>query len=143
LNYLEMNLIRLLLEYPEKSVQIENAGIFGYFTEARLRSLGAKIVESYKLLGYIDINVLLSAEEDKALRNSLYELRINEPATDDNVVERNFADNIRGIKRKWYKEQHRQLKSKLLQAQEKGDAELLQKYLYEKQALMVQEKELL
>lgn len=142
LSYLEMNLIRLVLEYPEKIISVENSGIFDFFLEERLKSLGEKIVESYKLLGYIDINVILSADEDKALRNNLYELRINEPATDDDIVERNFADNIRGIKRKWYKEKHRQLKSKIVKAQENGDAGLLEKYLYEKQSLMVQEKEL-
>jgi len=58
------------------------------------------------------------------------------------MVERNFADNIRGIMKKWYKEQHRQLKLKLASAQEKGNAELLQKYVYEKQSLMAKEKEL-
>jgi len=142
LNPLEINLIRLLLEYPQKAIQIEDEKILDYFLQPELKKLGEKIVQDYKLLGYIDINVILSADEDKALRNNIYELRINAPTTDDNVVDRNFSDNIRGIKKKWYKEQHRQLKLKLAQAEEKGNAELLQKYIYEKQSLMAQEKEL-
>lgn len=142
MNPLEINLIRLLLEYPQKAIQIEAEEILDYFMEPELKTLGKKIVQAYKLLGYIDINVILSADEDKALRNNIYELRINAPTTDDNMVDRNFSDNIRGIKKKWYKEQHRQLKLKLAQAQENGNAELLQKYVYEKQGLMAQEKEL-
>jgi DNA primase len=142
MNPLEINLIRLLLEYPQKAIQIEDEQILDYFMEPELKTLGKKIVQAYKLLGYIDINVILSADEEKALRNNIYELRINAPTTDDNMVDRNFSDNIRGIKKKWYKEQHRQLKLKLAQAQENGNAELLQKYVYEKQSLMAQEKEL-
>lgn len=142
MNPLELNLIRLLLEYPQKAIQVEDEEILDYFMESELKTLGKKIVQAYKLLGYIDINVILSADEEKALRNNIYELRINAPTTDDNMVDRNFSDNIRGIKKKWYKEQHRQLKLKLAQAQENGNAELLQKYVYEKQNLMAQEKEL-
>ncbi|KAF0154878.1 MAG: DNA primase [Syntrophaceae bacterium] len=142
MNPLELNLIRLLLEYPQKAIQVEDEEILNYFMESELKTLGKKIVQAYKLLGYIDINVILSADEEKALRNNIYELRINAPTTDDNMVDRNFSDNIRGIKKKWYKEQHRQLKLKLAQAQENGNAELLQKYVYEKQNLMAQEKEL-
>ncbi len=142
MNPLEINLIRLLLEYPQKAMQIEDEKVLDYFMEPELKILGKKIVQAYKLLGYVDINVILSADKDKALRNNIYELRINEPTTDDNMVDRNFSDNIRGIKKKWYKEQHRQLKLKLAQAQENGNTELLQKYVYEKQNLMAQEKEL-
>ncbi len=142
MNPLEINLIRLLLEYPQKAIQIDDEEILDYFMEPELKTLGKKIVQAYKLLGYIDINVILSADEEKALRNNIYELRINAPTTDDNMVDRNFSDNIRGIKKKWYKEQHRQLKLKLAQAQENGNTELLQKYVYEKQSLMAQEKEL-
>jgi len=141
-NPLEINLIRLLLEYPQKSLQIEDEKIIDYFMEPALKTLGVKIVQAYKLLGYIDINVILSADDDKPLRESIYKLSIEAPPTDENMVERNFSDNIRGIKKKWYKEQHRQLKLKLAQAQENGNAELLQKYVYEKQSLMAQEKEL-
>ncbi|MHB8137136.1 MAG: DNA primase [Smithellaceae bacterium] len=142
LNPLEMNLIRLLLEYPQKAIQIQDEKILDFFMEPVLKNLGEKIVQAYKLLGYVDINVIISADEDKVLRNNIYELRINEPTTDDNMVDRNFSDNILGIKKKWYKEQHRQLKLKLAQAQENGNAELLQKYVYEKQSLMAEEKEL-
>ena len=57
------------------------------------------------------------------------------PPTDDKMLEKNFTDNIRRIKEKWYKEQHRQVKFKLAQAQESGDEELSNKLLHEKEDL--------
>jgi len=142
LNPLEMNLIRLLLEYPQKTELIEQERILESFMDPRLKALGEKIVQDYKFLGYIDINVILSAEADKKLRESLYKLSIEAPPTDDSMVERNFTDNIKRIREKWYKEQHRQLKLKLAQAQVSGNDELLQQLMVEKQNLMNAEREL-
>ena len=135
-NPLEINLIRLMLEYPQKTELIEQEKILDSFMDPRLKALGEKIVQDYKLLGYIDINVILSADDDKGLRNNLYELRINEPTTDDNMVDRNFSDNIKQIRGKWYKEQHRQLTKKLVQAQTSGNEELRQKLTVEIHNLM-------
>jgi len=142
LNPLELNLIRLVLEYPEKAFQIEEEKILDFFMEPRLKDLGEKIAQTYKLLGYIDINVILSSDEDKPLRETIYKLSIEAPSTDDHVVERNFSDNIRRIKEKWYKEQKRLIQLRLRQAEENGDGELTHKLTYEKQDLLRKEKEL-
>jgi len=142
LNPLELNLIRLVLEYPEKAFQIEEEKILDFFMEPRLKDLGEKIAQTYKLLGYIDINVILSSDEDKPLRETIYKLSIEAPSTDDNMVERNFSDNIRRIKEKWYKEQKRLIQLRLRQAEENGDRELTHKLTYEKQDLLRKEKEL-
>jgi DNA primase len=141
-NPLEVNLIRLLLEYPQKTEQIQREKILDFFLEPALKDLGEKIVQAYKLLGYIDINVILSTDDDKKLRENLYKLSIEAPPTDENRVERNFDDNIRRIKEKWYKEQHRQLKIRLAQAQQIGNDGLLQQLMVEKQNLMRAEREL-
>jgi DNA primase len=133
----------LILEYPQKTLLVESEKILDYFMEPVLRNLGEKIVEAYKLLGYIDINVILSSDEDKPLRESIYKLSIEAPPTDENMVERNFADNIRRIREKWYKEQKRLVQLKLRQAQESGDRELTQELTCQKQNLMREEKELL
>jgi DNA primase len=141
-NPLEMNLIRLMLEYPQKTELIERERILDYFMDARLKVVGEKIVQDYKLLGYVDMNVILSADEDKKIREALYRLSIEAPPTDDNVVDRNFSDNIKRIREKWYKEKHRQLKIKLVQAQSSGNDELLQQLMVEKQKLMNAEREI-
>jgi DNA primase len=141
-NPLEINLIRLLLEYPQKTESVEAEKILDFFMETQLKDLGEKIVQAYKLLGYVDINMILSSDEDKRLRENLYKLSIEAPPTDENMVERNFTDNIRRIREKWYKEQHRQLKKKFIAAEQSGNDNLLQQLMLEKQKLMAAEKEL-
>lgn len=142
INPLEINLIRLLLEYPQKTVQVESERILDCFLQPELKALGEKIVEAYKLLGFIDISVILSADEDSPLREKIFKLMMAAPPTDDAILEKNFTDNIRRIKEKWYKDQHRQLKFKLAQAQESGNEELSNKLLYEKENILTKEREL-
>jgi DNA primase len=141
-NPLEVNLIRLMLEYPQKTQLIESEKILDYFMEPALKNLGDKIVQAYKLLGYIDINMILSSDDDKPLRESLYKLSIEAPSTDENMVERNFTDNIRRIREKWQKEQKRLVQLKLRQAQESGDKELTQELTFQMQNLIQERKEL-
>ena len=131
-----------MLEYPQKTAQAESKKVLDFFLQPELKILGGKIVEAYKLLGFVDINIILSADEDKPLLERINRLMMETLPADDNTLEKNFTDNIRRIKEKWYKEQHRQLKLKLAQAQERGNEELLKKLTYEKQNLMTQEKEL-
>ena len=56
----EVHLIRLLLEYPQKTAYVENEKMFDFFLQPELKNLGEKIIEAYKLLGFVDINVILS-----------------------------------------------------------------------------------
>ena len=138
----EMHLIQLLLEYPQKTTQIENENILDYFLQPELKILGKKIVEAYKLLGFVDISIILSADGDKPLLDRINKLRMEMVSVHDDVVEKIFADNIRQVKRKWYKEQHQQIKLRLGKAQESGDEELLGNLLSEKEKLLTKEKEL-
>jgi DNA primase len=62
--------------------------------------------------------------------------------TEDTMLEKIFTDNIRQIKKKWYKDQHRRIKFELIQAQEKGDQELLNRLVQEKEKLLIEEREL-
>lgn len=138
----EVHLIRLLLEYPQKTAYVESEKVLDFFLHQELKHLGEKIVEAYKLLGFIDINVILSADDDRPLREKIYKLSIEAPPTDDTMVEKNFTDTIRRIKEKWYKDQHRQLKLKLARAQESGNEEILSSLLHEKKELITKEREL-
>ena len=138
----EVHLIRLLLEYPLKTTYVESEKVLDFFLHPELKHLGEKIVETYRLLGFVDINVILSADDDRPLREKIYKLSIEAPPTDDAMVEKTFTDNIRRIKEKWYKDQHRQLKLKLAYAQESGNEEILNSLLYEKAELIAKEREL-
>ena len=61
---------------------------------------------------------------------------------DDATLGKIFADNVKQIKRKWYKEQHRQIKIKLSKAQENGNEDMINKLLYEKGNILIKEREL-
>ena len=137
-----MNLIRVMLEYPQKTLYVEKEETVKYSLEPSLRKLGDKIIETYKRLGYIDINMILPSDEDTPLRESIYRLSIEAPPTDESMVDRNFEDNVRRIREKWYKEQKRMVQLKLRQAQENGDGELTRELIFQKQNLMREEKQL-
>lgn len=139
---MEVHLIQLLLEYPQKTIQVENENILDYFLQPRLRVIGKNIIDAYELLGFVDIGVILAADEDSSLRERIFQLMIKALPADDVMLEKIFADNIRQIKKKWYKDQHRQIKLKLGKAQENGNEELINKLLREKENLLMQEKEL-
>jgi DNA primase len=138
----ELHLIQLMLEYPQKIIQVENENILDYFLQPELQNLGKKIIDAYKLLGFIDIGVILSANENASLRERIFQLMMKALPADDTMLEKIFADNVRQIKRKCYKEQHRQIKLKLSKAQENGNEDLLNKLLYEKENILIKEKEL-
>ncbi|MGA2781428.1 MAG: DNA primase [Smithella sp.] len=136
----EVHLIQLLLEYPQKIAQAESEKVLDDFLHTELKNLGEKIVEAYKLLGFVDINVILSSDADRPLREKIYQLSVNEPPTDDKTIEKDFTDTVRKIKGKWYKEQKRQVQLKLRQADESGDKELIHNLTCQKLNLMKEEK---
>jgi DNA primase len=137
----EVNLIRLLLEYPQKTVQVESENILDYFLQSELKALGGKIIETYKLLGFVDIGVILPTDEDTPLREKIFQLMMEALPADGVMVDKIFIDNIRQIQKKWYKDQHQQIKLKLGKAQEKGNEELLNQLLQEKKNLISKERE--
>ena len=139
----EVHLILLLLEYPQKTGPVESEKVLDYFLHTELKNLGEKIVEAYKLLGFVDINVILSTDSDRSLREKIYQLSINESPMDDKTMEKDFTDTIRKIKGKWYKEQQRQIQLKLKQAEESGNEEMINNLTCQKQNLMREERSLI
>lgn len=138
----EMNFICLLLEYPQKALRAETEDALDFFMQPELKILGKKIISTYKLLGFIDVGLLLSADEEAPLREKIFQLMMAALPVDDVMLEKIFADNIRQIKKKWYKEQHLQLKLKLIRAQEIGNSSLVEELLREKEKIIAQEKTL-
>jgi DNA primase len=139
----EVHLIQFLLEYPQKTIFMENENILDYFLQPQIKALGAKIIDAYKLLGFVDLSLILTAAEDAPLREKIFRLMMEAvPVDDEEMAEKIFADNIRQIKKKWYRDQHRQIKFKLAQAQEKGNREILERLLQEKENLLNKERSL-
>ncbi|MBN1474438.1 MAG: DNA primase [Syntrophaceae bacterium] len=138
----EMHLIQLLLEYPKKSIQIEEESILDYFLNPRLKSLGEKIIVTYKEQGFVDIGIILAEDENAALRERIFQTMIKALPADTVTLEKVFTDNLRQIKKRWFKEQHRQIKLRLGKAQESGNDDLINELLREKEHLLMEEKEL-
>ena len=138
----EMHLIQLLLEYPKKIIQIEEKNILDYFLQPRLKFLGEKMIAAYKEQGVVDIGIILAGDEDAPLRAKIFQAMIKALPADSATMEKVFADNLRQIKRKWFKEQHRQIKLRLGKAQESGNDDLINELLREKEHLLMEEKEL-
>jgi DNA primase len=138
----ELHLIQLMLEYPQKILHVESEGILEYFLQPELKNLGKKILDAYKLLGFIDIGIILSADESSSLRERIFQLMMQALPADDLMLEKLLADYVRQIKKKWYKEQHRQIKLRLSKAQENGNEDMINKLIHEKENIWMKEKEL-
>lgn len=138
----ELHLIQLMMEYPQKIIQVESENILEYFLQPEIQNLGKKIIDAYKLLGFIDVGVILSTNENSALRERIFQSMVKGLPADDAILGKIFTDNIKQIKRKWYKEQHRQIKIKLSKAQENGNEDMINKLLYEKENILIKEREL-
>ena len=82
------------------------------------------------------------ADDDAPLRERIFQMMMKALPADDTKMEKIFHDNIRQIKKKWYKDQHRQIKLKLGKAQESGNDDLLNELIRQKENLLMEEKEL-
>lgn len=138
----ELHLIQLMMEYPQKITQVDSEKILDYFLQPEIQNLGKKIIDAYKLLGFVDIGIILTADGNSALRERIFQSMIKALPADENMVEKIFSDNVRQVKRKWFKEQHRQIKIKLSKAQESGNEDMINKLLCEKENILIKEKEL-
>jgi hypothetical protein len=79
--------------------------------------------------------------ENRAVREKLLELTVSAGQPDSAVRDRLFDDTVRRVKERWYKERQRDLRVRLLRAQEAGDEELFNRLLDEKERLRHEQKE--
>ncbi len=139
---MELHLIQLLLEFPQKTIQAKNENIPDFFLQPQLKALAEKIIDTYGLLGFVDLSIILPEDENAPLREKLFRLMMEARPSENAMLDKILGDNIRQIKKKWFKNQHSRIRFELRQAQEKGDYDLLNKLLKEKEGLLIREKEL-
>lgn len=139
----ELGLIHMMLEYPFKIPEIINGQVLNYFVNEDLKKLGNVLKQFYESKGDFDVSDVVNNLEDGVVKEKLLKLMMAENSYDAAVVDRIFADSIKKIKHKWYRERHRSLKRKLVRAQEMGDLKLCNRLLIEKERLLKEEKELL
>lgn len=123
----ELSLIHIMLEYPDKIPAILETGILDYFMSEELRTLGKVLHESPDRGGGdrdtdgLDTFLIINRLDNESLRGRLLKLVIDESPYNEKVIDQLIADTIKQIKRKWYKEKDRTLRTKLAEEADDWD----------------------
>jgi len=131
----ELNLIYMMMEYPEKIPVVVQDGILDCFASETLRKLGKTITE-----GVYDTIGLVGDLEDGPVKERLLKLMMECPFFDKEVAGRVFNDNVRQIRNKWYRGRHNMLKQELIRARNTDDRELSDSLLRERDRLSKEER---
>jgi hypothetical protein len=109
---------------------------------ANLKSLAIKLADYYAKEGSksLDTSQFIQAIDNELIRKKLLRMMIDENPYDEKVIDRVTEDAIKKVKRKWYKERCRVLKTKIKKAEENDNNELWAKLLEELQRLQREEK---
>ena len=131
----ELNLIYMMIEYPEKIPVVVQDGILDCFASETLKKLGEAIT------GEVGDTISLVGDlEDGPVKESLLKLMMERPFFDKEVAGRVFDDNMRQIRNKWYKGRHNILKRELIRARDTDDRELSDSLLRERDRLLKEER---
>jgi len=138
----ELSIIHIMLEYPAVVPEIVKKNIFDCFMSANLKSLAVKLADSYAKEGSkgFDASQFIQGIDNDLIRKKLLRMMIDENPYDEKVIDRVTADAMKQVKRKWYKERCRVLKTKIKKAEETDNQELWAKLLEELQRLQREEK---
>ena len=146
LDHLELSLIHMMLERPDRIPAVAVSGVLACFTSEELRLLGERLLTTMEKQGGTipDLFSLVNGigMEEGPVRARLLDLLMGESPYPEELVDRLIADTLQKIRRKWYKERHRILKGKIVKAEEAGDRELCDSLLREKEGLFQEEKRL-
>lgn len=136
---IELGLIRMLLHKPEMIRIAAEKEIFACFLDEELKQFGELLAEEAE---NTEISGLIGRIEKGELQKQLWKLIVSESPFENSSLERIFADTVKKIKIKWFRQRHKILKSELLRAQEKGDQKTCRSILIEKEKLIKEEKAL-
>ena len=137
----ELSLVRMMIENPARVREIDRENLLACFTSGPLKSLGESIVESHRRGQPARLAELIERVADRAVREKLLEAAFSAEPRDDALRDRLFDDTVRKIRQRWYREKQRDLRVRLLRAQEAGDQDLCNRLLDEKERLRHEQKE--
>ena len=141
LDAVELSLVRMMIESPARVRDVDRENILACFTSEPLKSLGESIVESHRRGQPARLAELIERVADRAVREKLLEAAFSAEPRDDALRDRLFDDTVRKIRQRWYREKQRDLRVRLLRAQEAGDQDLCNRLLDEKERLRHEQKE--
>jgi len=131
----ELNLIYMMMEYPEKIPVAAREGILDCFDSEELKELGQTIIGDSG-----DMSSLVGDLEDGPVKARLLKLMMERPFSDREIADRVFNDNIKQIRNKWYKGKNALLKRELIRAQHAGDRALSDSLLRDRNRLLKEER---
>ncbi len=131
----ELNLIYMMMEYPEKIPVADREGILDCFDSEELKELGQTIIGETG-----DASSLVGDLEDGLVKERLLRLMMEQPFSDREIADRVFNDNIKQIRNKWYKGKNALLKRELIRAQHAGDRALSDSLLRDRDRLLKEER---
>ena len=137
----ELALIQMMIENPARIRDVIQGNILAFFMSDVLKSLGETIAASHGEGEAPSLAGMVERIENRAVREKLLELTVSAGQPDSAVRDRLFDDTVRRVKERWYKERQRDLRVRLLRAQEAGDQELFNRLLDEKERLRHEQKE--
>lgn len=139
---LELVLVHLILENPRRVRDVSELGILDYFSEGDVKAIVQKIVRIVGKdgRGAVDLDGVIHDIDNPPIREAVLRGVMEENPPPAEVAERMFFDTVERLKKQWFKKRHRNLKMKLIKAQQDGDGELCMHLLEEKENLIRQEK---
>jgi len=141
---LELNLIHLMMECPDVIPSIISSKVMEYFLNRDLKFVGQAWID-YSLKEAInpdDVVSFIQRLDNPGIEQILLKLLVKGSPFQKELLNSITSDMIRQMKRKWYKEQYKDIKDRLLNAQASGDQGAGRELLKEKERLMREEREL-
>ena len=138
----ELALIQIMMENPSRIHDVVQGNVLAFFMSDTLKGLAETITTSHRKGQPLRLAEMIDRIETGAVRETLLELTVSATPPDSAVSERLFDDTVKRIKERWYKERQRDLRVRLLRAQEAGDQDLFNRLLDEKERLRHEQKDL-
>lgn len=137
----ELSLIHTMLEYPHKIPEIVQLNVFDCFMSENLKSLVLRLKDVFEKEGASDFDATLFIQsiDNESIRQKLLKKMVDEGSYEYEIVDRVTVDAVKRIKQKWYKERYRILGIEIKKAEERGNHELCEKLLAEKEGLRKEE----
>lgn len=138
----ELSFLHLLMDHPQWVPVVREERLQDYLLNDDAKSLLQTLLDDFEQQGRIDSTRVIHGLHDGAWKDNLLRLVMSGSPYDVQVAERVFADTVKKIKQRWFKERHNRLKKELAKAQEAEDEKRCKQILVEKERLMQEEKAL-
>ncbi|HOG17449.1 MAG TPA: DNA primase [Syntrophales bacterium] len=140
---LELKIVRMMLQYPDRIPETAESEILQYLREEDTGTVAKAVLDSMRSAGKLDVASLVDGFRRPDDRRKLMQwIMEKEPPLEEQVIDRMFADAIQQLRKRWYRDRHRELKMRLGKAERAGDHETCHSLLTEIQRLSSEETSL-